>query len=33
MLTGALLALFWVSVALVGAMGGIGFCLAVGGGK
>jgi hypothetical protein len=32
-LTGALIALFWAIIALIGALSGIGFCIAVGGGK
>jgi hypothetical protein len=32
-LTGALIALFWAIIALIGALSGIGFCLAVGSGK
>lgn len=33
MLTGALLALFWAVVALIGALSGIGLCLALGKGR
>ena len=33
MLTGALVALFWAIVALIGALSGIGFCIALGRGR
>lgn len=33
MLTGALIALFWAIIALIGALSGIGLCLALGRGR
>jgi hypothetical protein len=33
MITGALIALFYASFAVIGAMSGIAFCIALGGGK